>query len=194
MCRIKVIFLFALLILSGCGSSNYVSTANTDQMNDRFSNTDLRIMSQDMYQSIMNRLENIYGDDERMPVIAFLHITNKTTDYINTEDIADKLQINLIQAGSLRFVDRSKIQDMVSQFDLASSGMMDSDTVQEAGRVLGNDFFLSGDLSSITNADRRVRQTYYRLSMRLVDAETNEIVWADESEIKKEQSRSFIDW
>lgn len=190
----RLITLVLLVFLYSCGSSNYVSTSNTDQMDDKFSNTDLRMMSQDMYESINNRLNKIYDNDKETPVIAFLNITNKTTDYIDTEDIADKLQIYLIQAGQLRFVDRSKLDDMVQQFDLAGSGMMDQSTAQKAGKVLGNDYFLSGDLSSITKSNSSKRQTYYRLSMQLVDAETNEIVWADESEVKKEKNKSFIDW
>jgi uncharacterized protein (TIGR02722 family) len=142
----------------------------------------------------MDRLSSIRTNNQKPSVIAFLHIQNQTSEYINTDAIADKLQIQLIKAGSLRFVDRSRIKDITAQFDLSASGIMNPETVKKAGRVLGNDYFLVGELSSINKQDRSSSLTYYRLSMRLIDSETDEIVWADESEIKKQKNKSFIDW
>ena len=56
------------------------------------------------------------------------------------------------------------------------------------------DYFLSGTLSSIEKRSRIKSLTFYRLSMRLIDTETNEIVWADEFEIKKLTLKGFMDW
>ena len=36
--------------------------------------------------------------------------------------------------------------------------------------------------------------TYYRLSLHLTDLETNEIIWANETEIKKLSKKGFEDW
>jgi uncharacterized protein (TIGR02722 family) len=142
---------------------------------------------------MVNRLNRL-STDGTTPIIALIGVRNNTTEYIDTEDIADKLQIFLIDAGALRFVDRSVLNNMKDQFNLGRTGLMDPNTTKEAGRVLGNDYFLIGDLTSIVNRNRRQRQTYYRLSMRLVHAETNEIVWADESEVMKQTRRGAVDW
>ena len=190
---ISTIFLSSIQLI-GCGSSVYVPSTSTTQIDDKYSDTDLRIMAQTMYQSIMDRLSSIRTNNQKPYVIAFLQIQNQTSEYINTDAIADKLQIQLIKAGSLRFVDRSRIKDITAQFDLSASGIMNPETVKKAGRVLGNDYFLVGELSSINKQDRSSSLTYYRLSMRLIDSETDEIVWADESEIKKQKNKSFIDW
>lgn len=186
--------ILCILTFTSCGTSTYVSTTSTAQISDKFSNTDLRIMSQEIHNSIINRLDVIRRNFDQTPVIALIGIRNNTTEYIDTEDIADKLQINLIQAGSLRFVDRSVLNDMIKQFDLKTTGLMDPNSAKEAGRVMGNDLFLIGDLTSIVAQDRRTRETFYRLSMRLIDAETNEIIWADESEVKKQTRRNMVDW
>jgi uncharacterized protein (TIGR02722 family) len=183
-----------VLVLGGCGSSVYVPTSSTTQLDDKYSDTDLRIMSQAMYQSIMDRLSVIRGNKNAVPVVAFLQISNRTSEYIDCDVIADKLQIYLLKAGTLRFVDRKRIKDLTAQFDLSASGIMNPATAKKAGQVLGNDYFMVGELSSMNKQDRSTSLTFYRLSMRLVDAQTDEVVWADESEIKKQKGKNFIDW
>ncbi|MCE1187881.1 MAG: penicillin-binding protein activator LpoB [Ignavibacteria bacterium] len=196
--KYRIYLLFSLLTFAlfcaGCGSSVYVSNDDTTQKDDKYSDTDLKIMASKMYESIIERLNVLRNGQTKPPVIAFLNITNKTSEFINTSEIADKLQIQLIKAGALRFVDRQRLKDLTAQFDLSASGLMNPETAKKAGKVLGNDYFLVGDLSSINKSDRSSSLTFYRLSLRLVDAETSEIVWADESEIKKEKSKNFLDW
>ncbi len=191
--RSLIVALF-VVILAGCGSSVYVPTGSTTQMDDKYSDTDMRIMAQTMYQSIMDRLSIIRTNKPSAPVLAFLRIANRTTEYIDTDAIADKLQIYLLKAGTLRFVDRKRIKDLTAQFDLSASGIMNPATAKKAGKVLGNDYFLVGELSSISKQDRSTSMTFYRLSMRMVDAETDEVVWADESEVKKQKDKNIFDW
>jgi hypothetical protein len=190
----SIVMLLLAAVLSGCGSSVYVPAGSTTQVDDKYSDTDLRIFAQAMYQSIMERLTAIRGQKATAPVVAFLSIANQTSEYINTDVIADKLQIQLLKAGTLRFVDRRRIKDLTAQFDLSASGIMKSGTAKKAGKVLGNDYFLVGELSSINKQDRSSSLTYYRLSMRLIDAESDEIVWADESEVKKQHGKNIFDW
>lgn len=182
-------------LLVGCaGKSVYVSPGSTTQMDDKFSDTDLQMMATAMYNSILNSMSQFADPDEERKIIALLPVKNKTSEHINTEDIADKLQIHLLKAGTMRFVDRSKLQAITEQFDLSGSGLMDPNTVKSAGKVLGADYFMAGNLSSIEKRDRRKSQTFYRLSMLMIDAETDEIVWADEFEVKKQSSKNFLDW
>ena len=187
------LFVLVLFLISCAGTSTYVSPGETTQMDDKFSDTDLKMMTGGMYNSIINRLNIIEQGQSKRKVIALLSIINKTSEHIDTESIADKLQINLLRSGTLRFVDRSKITAMTEQFDLSGSGLMDPNTVKSAGKVIGADYFLSGTISSIEKRDRKKSLTYYRLSMRLVDTETNEIIWADEFEIKKQSNKGLWD-
>jgi penicillin-binding protein activator len=180
------------VLLCGCaGSSVYVPTDSVTQMDDKFSDTDLRQMATAMYNSITANLNKLNSQSSEKKVIAFLNLKNKTSEHISTDDIADKLQIQLLKAGTLRFVDRSRIADITAQFDLGGSGLMDPSKIKEAGKVVSADYFLAGDLSSIEKQDRHKSLTFYRLSMRLIDTETDEIVWADEFELKKMSESSF---
>ncbi|NQU05157.1 MAG: penicillin-binding protein activator LpoB [Calditrichaeota bacterium] len=181
----------SLCFLLGCaGTSGYVAPGDTTQMDDKFGDTDLKMMANSMYNSLMSRLSVISQGDEQK-IIALLSVKNKTSEHIDTDNITDKLQIALLKAGTMRFVDRSRIKEMTEQFDLGGSGMLDPNNIKKAGKVLGADYFIYGDISSITKSSRKKRLTYYRLSLKLLDSETNELIWADEFEIKKEMNRSF---
>lgn len=181
--------------VSGCsGKSVYVAPGETTQMDADFSDTDMRTMAQSMYNSLQSRLANLMPAEAEVPVVALLSIKNKTSEHIDTDMVADKLQIELLRAGTLRFVDRSKIREMAHEFDLGGSGFVDPSRAKSAGKALGADYFLYGELGSIKKSEGKTQLNYYRLSMKLTDAETNEIVWADDYEVKKRHDKAWIEW
>ncbi|MFZ1947659.1 MAG: penicillin-binding protein activator LpoB [bacterium] len=184
-----------LAAAAGCSSKTvYVSPGDPTQLGPSFSDTDMRAMAQSMYSSLQARLVAIRGADAPAAIVALLRIGNKTAEHIDTDMISDKLQIELLRAGSLRFVDRSRIRDMSAEFDLAAGGLIDPAKAKSAGKALGADYFLYGELGSITKSEGRITINYYRLSMKLTDIETNEVLWAEDFETKKMETKPGIGW
>jgi len=186
--RFAVVPMAAVLIAAvlGCGSkTTYVAPGETTEMGRGFSDTDMRTMAQSMYNSLQERLARVRPPDAPPPVVALLRIDNKTSEHIDTDMIADKLQIELLRAGTMRFVDRQRIGDMISEFKLGESGFVDPAQAKSAGKALGADYFLYGELGGLKRAEGKTSLDYYRLSMKMMDAETNELVWAEDFEIKK---------
>jgi len=181
-------------VLGCAGRSVYVAPGETTQMDAEFSDTDMRTMAQSMYNSLQSRLAKMMPADAEVPVVALINIKNKTSEHIDTNMVADKLQIEMLRAGTLRFVDRTKIKEMAREFDLGGSGFVDPARAKSAGKALGADYFLYGELSSIKKREGKTHLNYYRLSMKLTDAETNEIVWADDYEVKKRHDKAWIEW
>ena len=193
--RILVVLLAALLaLIMGCaGKSTYVPAGTTTQVDANMSDTDIRTMAQSMYNSLQSRLARV-ADPGETPVVALLQIANKTSEHIDTDMIADKIQIEILRAGTMRFVDRSIVKDMVKEFDLGASGFLDPESAKSAGKALGADYFLYGELGSIKKTEGRTQLNWYRVTMKLTDAETNEILWADDYEIKKSHTKAVIGW
>lgn len=190
-----MVLLVAFLCIVGCaGQSVYVSPGETTQLDAEYSDTDMRQMASAMYTSLQLRISRFDQFRERTPIVALLHIRNTTSEHIDTDMISDKLQIELLRAGTMRFVDRSKIRDMAAEFDLGGSGLIDPAQMKKAGKVLGADLFLYGELGGMKKAQGKTALNYYRLSMKLMDAETNEIMWADDFEVKKMQKKGWIEW
>jgi uncharacterized protein (TIGR02722 family) len=189
------ILLVAALAICGCaGKSVYVPPGETTQMDATFSDTDMRTMAQSMYNSLQSRLVSIRPADAPLPIVGLLHIENNTSEHIDTDMIADKLQVELLRAGTMRFVDRSRIKAMAKEFDLGGSGFVDPAQAKSAGQALGIDYFLYGQLGSIKKREGKKELNYYRVSMKLTDASTNEVVWAEDYEVKKQYEKPFIEW
>ncbi len=183
----------SLFVCSCAGKSVYVAPGSTTQ-SGTYSDTDMHMMATAMYSSLQKRLETVVPASAPRAIVALTHIDNKTSEHMDTDVLADKLQIEMIKAGSLRFVDRSKIRDISKEFDLGGSGLVNPDMVKRAGSVLGADFLLAGDMTSIAKTEGRTQLNFYRLSMRLVQVETDEVVWADDFEIKKSSTKGILDW
>ena len=190
-----VVLCSVTVFMAGCaGKSVYVAPGETTQMGADFSDTDMRTMAQSMYNSLQSRLVKIRGPESPAAIVALLRVDNKTSEHIDTDMIADKLQVELLRAGTLRFVDRTRIRDMVAEFDLGGSGFIDPDKAKSAGKALGADYFLYGELGGIKKTEGKTKLNYYRLSMKLTDVETDEVVWAEDFEIKKMYTKPGIGW
>ena len=65
------------------------------------------------------------------------------------------------------------------------SGYVDQETRKPVGKQVGADFLLSGDITSISKERGGTQDTYFKITLNLIDVETGLIAWADEKEIRK---------
>ncbi len=128
------------------------------------------------------------------PRMALLRIRNFTSEHINTDGIADKLRIALLKTGKVRFVDRENIDKVVEELQFGESGYVDPAKMKQIGKLAGTDYFLSGSLESIEKQKSTKSMTWYRCSLKLTNVETGEIVWGEESELKKMFGKNIMDW
>jgi uncharacterized protein (TIGR02722 family) len=186
----------ALPLVFGCatGKSTYVDPSTIDEKGAQFGDTDLKLMSEEMVSDLMQSpfLEKV----DKPTTISIVGIENKTSEYIDTDDIADKIMVALIKYGSgtFEFVDRAMIEETMKEFELGSSGVVSTAEATQLGKAAGVNFLMTGSLSSITKVDRKEDQRFYRLSLRLVDVERNTISWVHEKEIRKVAKKGVIKW
>jgi uncharacterized protein (TIGR02722 family) len=181
----------AVFCLYGCaGSSRYVSPDETTQMGAGFSDTDFRMMADEMADSMV-RSKSV-GGQETPPRVALLSIENKTSEYLDTDAIADKIILAVMRTGKAHMVDRKILAEIQKELKLSESGFVDPQYIKSFGKAASADLLLTGELTSIEKREGRTTLMWYRLSMRLVDPETTLVVWMDEKEIKKESMRSIF--
>lgn len=61
-----------------------------------------------------------------------------------------------------------------------------------AGKQVGADYLLFGDIASIVKRAGRDTDVYYKFTLNLVDVQTGIIEWTDEKEIRKEARRPIF--
>jgi uncharacterized protein (TIGR02722 family) len=183
-------------LVFGCstGKTVYSDPTTVDEKGAQFGDTDMKLMSEEIVSDLMQSsfLENV----EKPTTISIVGIENKTSEYIDTDDIADKIMTALIKYGSgiFEFVDRSMIEETMKEFELGSSGIVSTAEATQLGRAAGVNFLMTGSLSSISKVDRKEDQRFYRLSVRLVDVERNTISWVHEKEIRKVAKKGVLKW
>ena len=108
----------------------------------------------------------------------------------------DVFVTELVKSGKFRVIEREALAALMAEKNLALSGDLDPSTAVKAGKLLGVKYLLTGAITEYgaSNAEAgarsigglpsfRVKRSKFAAAMnaRLIDAETGEIIWADEA-------------
>lgn len=151
------------------------------------------IESQDMVAVTDKMARSILGVPEianatTTPRIALLSINNDTRFPVNKDVFLTRLQTQLISKtqGKVRFLAREQMEALEKERNLKREGAVTSASDPRLQEFKGADYFLTGKLSGMTTKTSAGTSDYVLYSFELIDARTSEIVWADQSEIKKQ--------
>jgi uncharacterized protein (TIGR02722 family) len=152
-----------------------IKTANATEVDERS-------MCQKMARELIDL--PIIANAKSPPTIAFLEISNRTTQAVDSYNLLSSIRIKLLQYGGGKFVflDRERSEKLQQERRLKRTGQVTTSGNQD---LYGADFFLSGRAFSEERRDGRTREVYYRYSFSLTNAETSAIVWEGEYEFKK---------
>lgn len=191
-----IVLMGAALILGGCarqvsyGDAQEVETTTID-----FGSTDLQKIAADMTDSMLSSGSVTAITRDNRPIVFVESIKNKTAEHIDTESITDTVSTRLINSGRFRFVDMTRVEAVREQLDFQNNdALVNPGTAIQFGKMVGAQYMLYGNLSSINKRDGSDQDVYYKMTMRLMDLETGLIEWADETEIRKKLSKSLIGW
>lgn len=85
----------------------------------------------------------------------------------------------LARNGSMRVVERSRLNDLIQEQDLGASGRVDPNTAAQIGKLVGAKFMVLGGFVDLFGD--------FRIDARIVDVETGELVKTDNVTAKREQ-------
>lgn len=191
----SVIALLGLAIVLG-GCSNQVSYGDAQAVETTtidFGSTDLQTIAGEMVDSMMMSGSVSYITRESRPIVFVERIKNKTSEHIDTESITDTISTKMLNSGKFRFVDMGRVESVREQLNFQNNDeLVNQSTAIQFGKMVGAQYMLYGNLSSIAKSAGSDKDVYYKMTMRLMDLETGLIEWADETEIRKQESKSFL--
>jgi len=172
----------ALLFIGCVASTSRVDVATDEPGDTETSSKDLVTVAQNMARSLV-QLPQIAAA-KAPPRIAFADIKNETNEIINKNLFIEKMRTLLIKnaVGRMVFLDRELSEQITQEREGKRRGELGSSGSKIRS---GADFFLTGKLSSIDKQSGSKRSTYTRYAFRLTDAESTDILWEDEYEVKK---------
>jgi PBP1b-binding outer membrane lipoprotein LpoB len=117
-------------------------------------------------------------------VVAVATMKNESLQPFNTALLTDRLVDRLVGTTSprVRFLAREQLDAVLREREAKRDGVY-SKTEEKA--LLGADFLLTGRIVSLSKRADGDRADYFQMSFRLIDAESSEIVWADQYSFKK---------
>lgn len=129
------------------------------------------------------------------PRIAVLQFENKADNqwwYSRGGAAAqDKFVTELVKSGKFRVIDREQLDAIMREKSLTLSGDIDPKTAMKIGKLLGVQYFLAGAVTEYGAQETGAhagglfsggKKTFTAaLTARIIDAQTGEIVWADEA-------------
>ncbi|MCG9630685.1 MULTISPECIES: penicillin-binding protein activator LpoB [Vibrio] len=191
----SVIALLGLAVILG-GCSNKVSYGDAQAVETTtidFGSTDLQTIAGEMVDSMMASGSVSYITRDQRPIVFVERIKNKTSEHIDTESITDTISTKMLNSGKFRFVDMDRVESVRDQLNFQNNDeLVNQSSAIQFGKMVGAQYMLYGNLSSIVKKDGSDQDVYYKMTMRLMDLESGLIEWADETEIRKQKSKSLL--
>lgn len=186
----KLLVLTLLLpLLIACGTKVERVDSNTAKdLSGKWNDTDSRNTAETMIADCLdglwyNKALKAKGGNE--PVVIVGTVKNNSMEHINTSTFIEEMQRALINSGKVDFVASKEERGEVRNERLEQQEYSSEETRKEFGREVGADYMLSGVLDSIVDQEGRKSVIYYQINLKLINIETNKIVWNGEQKIKK---------
>lgn len=179
-----------LTVLAGCSANPKVERIAADTTTDLsgdWNDTDSRLVSEEMVQDVLAHpwLSSFIRVNGHQPAVIVGEIRNLSHEHINVTTFVNDIERVLINSGRVQFVasstERQEVRDERQDQDLHAS----HETRNPAGRELGADFMLKGDISTILDTVAKKQTRYYQVDLTLISLADNRKVWVGQKKIKK---------
>lgn len=193
-------WVFALLVVPfvfGCSPSiKRVETNLVKDVGGGWNDTDAQMVAAEMINDCLNAgwYNKTLLKLGKEPVVIVGTVSNNSMEHINTDVFVEEIQRALINSGKVEFVASKSERGEVRTERLEQDEFASEDTRKAFGKEIGADFMLSGTLNSVVDKSGKKALVFYQVNMKLINLETNQIVWNGQKQIKKYVKRSKVAW
>jgi TolB-like protein len=189
-----------LLALGAAGCSNKevsrIDPGTVTDLSGRWNDTDSRLVAnalieQSLLGPWLDRYATGHGGDA--PTVIVGDFRNRSQEHIPVQTFVNDLESAYINSGAVTVVASGDERDQIRGEREDQQEFARADTRARLGQELGANYLLQGELSSIQDeeetmrygATRKEQIVFYQVDARLVDLESNAVVWAGQHKIKK---------
>ena len=184
----------AAMSMAGCSTVNARETQlDRKAMTAALEPQDVRRTVEKMVDSMLQDQEFIKEVGGERPVLDVSGIQNRSTMHLDMASITDSIRTKLLRSRKFRFMDRTTSgEDAQFMNDQAMNGLTDPGKAIAAGQQSAAQMYLYGALTEMRQQVNGVTDRYYKFTLNLKDLRTGELIWSDEQEIRKEQTKSSM--
>ncbi len=184
-----IIALLVCPFLLACGTKvKRMEIEQTKDVSGSWNDTDSREVAKTMIDECLNgawyakALKERGGKD---PVVIVGTVRNDSMEHINTNTFIEELQRALINSGKVEFVASKDERGEIREERLEQDEYASEATRKAFGKEVGADYMLSGVLSDIKDQEGSKSVVFYQVNLKLINIETNRILWNGQKQIKK---------
>jgi uncharacterized protein (TIGR02722 family) len=188
--RAALPLLAAALLAGGCAHEQvrYGDAKSVETVTNQFGSTDLQMIAESMTRSM---LQAPVVASNNLPIVTVQEVKNKTSEYIDTRAITDSIRAELQKSGKVRFaVDAAAMEQQVEELQRQQSEMYDKEEAAQIGKMIGAQYRLEGNITSIVKQAKDVKDVYYKFNLQMWNIRSGLLEWSDEKEIRKTTSKS----
>ena len=189
--------LFCATLLFACSTSvERVETNLVKDVSGSWNDTDAQMVAQEMITDCLQAgwYNKFVSKTSKEPVVIVGTVSNKTNEHINTGVFVEEMQRALINSGKVEFVASNEERGEIRTERLEQDEFASEETRKAFGKEVGADFMLSGVLNSVIDREGSRAVVFYQANLKLINVETNQIVWNGQKQIKKYVKRSKTSW
>jgi len=132
----------------------------------------------DIYRTIADELlKNCEGADKKIAVAGFSYSDGR--DSMDGGVVGERITTELVKTKKFKIIERKQIEKVLEELKLQRSGLIDSASAKNIGKMLGADWVVVGTLTELP--DKQIE-----LNTRMVGVESGEIINASINRIKKD--------
>ncbi len=181
--------ILSIVLLSACGSTKVqrIDSSETIDLSGAWNDSDSRMTAETMVADVLSRpwINRHVSQKGNAPTVIVGSIKNLTHEHINTNTFVSDIERELINSGMVEFVasasQRGDIRDERKDQDLNSTEA----TRNAAGKEIGADYMLTGQINTIIDANASTQVRYYQVDLTLISMADNRKVWVGQEKIKK---------
>ncbi|MGB2578564.1 hypothetical protein AAIR98_000483 [Elusimicrobium simillimum] len=183
-----LLLILSMAVLFACSTKvERMDADTTKDLSGRWNDTDSRLVAEEMIADCLSRpwYTKFMAQKGKEPVVIVGTVDNQSMEHINTGTFIENMQRALINSGKVEFVASKNERGEVRTERLEQDEFASEASRKAFGKEVGADFMLSGVLNSIVDQEGKKAVVYYQTNLKLINIETNQIVWNGEKKLKK---------
>lgn len=184
-----------LVGLAGCGPKAFTDGGYDDPnkvilLDDKFNENDMQLISNQLVDSLIkfNKIESA----TTLPVVMVGRVRNHTSEHIDVKSLTDKIRTAVIKSQKFKFSDKDARDEIAEEYEYQQGKFVDKKTAKGAGKQVGVDYLITGDIASNVQEVGDNKVVYYKVTMNLINLSTNIIEWSDDKEVRKRYRKQSI--
>ena len=193
-----IAFLLLAVLATACSNKQVtrVDPSTVTDLSGAWNDTDSRLVANALIEQSVSGpwLERFYNNNGgQAPAVIVGEFRNRTSEHIEVTVFVRDVEFAYINSGLVTVVASAAERGEVRGERDDQQEFARADTRAQLGQELGANYILQGDLTSIQDEEETVRFgakrkeaiVFYQVDARLIDLQTNAVVWAGQHEIKK---------